>query len=837
MNKALFSKILPHLIAFVVFLVIAVIYCRPALEGQVLQQHDITQWEGSVQQSMEYKNTHGHFPLWTNSMFGGMPTFQISSDSNNFVPGIVHTILTLGLPSPIQFFFLACICFYFLCLVLRINPYIGILGSLGFAYASYNPTIIIAGHATKMWAMAYMPALLGAILLIFDKKYWIGAALTALFSGTMIAMNHPQIAYYFFIMVTIMTLFFIVKWIREKQIKHLVVALGFTIVAGLVGVLINSVNLLSTYEYQKETIRGGGSVLTDTTRKETKPQTGLDRDYAFSYSAGIAEPFVMLVPRMFGGSTSYPSAVGGKGYREMNEENSKAVEALQSMPPQLANQIAGSSTLYWGGIGSVQGPVYVGAIICFLAILSLFLPNNRHRWWALAAIVLTIMMSWGSYFKEFNYPLYDLLPFYNKFRAPSMILVIPQLLLPMLAAIAVNTYAQATDKKALMPYFKKGLIATGAVVLVLLLLYFSMDFLAEGDKAILKQVKSANQPQLSEAVKPFFDGLVSDRKGLMMGDLLRSIGFMLVAAGALFALIRGSIKPLAATVLITVFSFIDVIVIDSKYLNKDNYEDKQANENRFQKTKTDETILADTSYYRVFNFASDAFQEAITSYHYNSLGGYHAVKLRLYQDIIERQFSQGQPNMAVLNMLNTKYFIQKDQNGLTQQYQKNEGALGPVWLVNQIQFVKNADDEMAALNHFNPKDTAIIQESFRSSIPFIPVADSAATVALIHNDNDVITYKFNAASNQFVVFSEVYYKSGWRAFIDGKEAAIVKTDYVLRGLAVPAGSHSIEFRFEPKAYATGRQLTSIFTIIMVLLLAAGIFFEWRAHKKPALPKA
>lgn len=831
MNKALFNKILPHIIAFLVFLIVAAVYCLPALQGKVLNQHDITQWEGSVHQSQVFKEQHGHLPLWTNSMFSGMPTFQIGAESNNVIPAYIHLILTLGLPAPMQFFFLACICFYFLCLILRVNPYIGILGSLGFAYATYNPVIIIAGHATKMWAMAYMPALLGSIILIFEKRYWIGAALAAAFTATMISMNHPQIAYYFFIAAAIMTLFFAINWIRQKQFRHLFLALGFTVVAGLIGVLINSVTILSTYEYQKETIRGGGSVLTDTTKKDNKHLTGLDKDYAFSYSAGITEPFVMMVPRMFGGSNSYPTTIGGSGYKEMSEDKSKALEALSQMPQQLGQQLANSATLYWGGIGSTQGPPYVGAIICFLAILSFFLPGNKHRWWALTTIILTIMMSWGSYFKDFNYLLYDLLPFYNKFRAPSMILVIPQLLLPMLAVIGANIYITTADKKSLLPYFKKGLIATGGIFLVLFLLYFSFDFQSEGDKMVMKQVRDAGQAQLTQAVTPFFDALKEDRQSLMMGDILRSFAFIGIAAFILFMLIRNSIKPMVATILLTVFSFIDVIAIDSKYMNSDNYQDQMDNQKGFQLTKADEEILKDTSYYRVFNFAGDVFQEAVTSYNYNSLGGYHAVKLRLYQDIIERQLGKGQPAMPVLNMLNTKYFISKDRDGLTQQYQKNEGALGPCWAVKTIQFVKNADEEMAALDNFNPKDTAFVQESFKSSIPFMPAYDSNAVVRLIKNENDVINYQVNAASNQFVVFSEVYYKSGWKAFIDGKEAPIVKTDYILRGLAVPAGNHQIEFRFEPQGYLTGKKLTSIFSIALLLLVAAGIYFEWRRNKK------
>ncbi|MET0393746.1 MAG: YfhO family protein [Chitinophagaceae bacterium] len=826
MNKGLLKKILPHAVAFLLFLLIALIYCLPSLQGKVLQQHDITQWEGAVHQSQVFQQQHGHMPLWTNSMFGGMPTFQIAKDYTNVIPGFVHTVLTLGLPAPAQFFFLACICFYFLCLALRVNPWLGILGSLGFAYATYNPVIIVAGHATKMWAMAYMPAVLASVILIFDRKYWLGTALAGIFTATMIAMNHPQIVYYFFIALFIMTVFFIVRWILANEFKHLAVSLGLVILAGVTGLLVNAGNLLSTYEYQKETIRGGGSALTDSTQKSTTPQTGLDKSYAFSYSAHITEPFVLLVPRMFGGSS---------GSSEIEPEKSKAIEALSSLPQQLQQQLP--LTYYWGGIssdgkfGGTSGPPYSGAIICFLAILSFFFLDGRHKWWALTAIILTSMMAMGSYLKEFNYLLFDHLPFYNKFRAPSMALVIPQLLLPMLAVLGLNAILSAPDRKSLLPLFKKGLIATGAVFVILFILYFSFDFKAQGDRELLQQVNNANQPQLYEAVKTFYDGLIADRKGMMLGDIFRSLGFIALAAACLWLFLRNTLNRSLTIAIITTFSFIDLIVIDSHYLNGGKYEENMGEGGNFSTTQADQAILADKSYFRVFNFSGDAFTEAYTSYHYNSLGGYHAVKLRLYQDLIEHQFSP-QPNPAVLNMLNTKYFIQKDQRGNTQQYQRNPGALGNAWLVGHVQFVKDANAEMAAISHFNPADTAFVQESFRADIPFAPVRDSAASIKLEQNLNDVLTYSFQSATNQFAVFSEIYYKSGWKAFIDGREAPIVKTNYVLRGLAVPAGKHAIEFRFEPKGYYTGEKLSVVFTVILAVILLVAIFMIWRENRRP-----
>ena len=826
MNKGLFSMLLPHIIAVALFLIVAAVYCRPALQGEVLYQHDITHWKGSIHQSEIYKEAHGHYPLWTNALFSGMPAFQIGYPANNYIPWIFHSVLTLGLPVPIQFFFLACICFYFLVLVLRINPYIGIMGSLAFAYATYDPVIISVGHDTKMWCIAYMPAVLGSFLLIFRGKYWLGAALAALFTSVIIAMNHLQITYYTFLVIGIAAIYYLVIWIKNHQWKHLALAAVFSLGAMMVGVLSNAVTLFSTYDYQKETIRGGSSDLTDSSSHIVKSKTGLDKDYALSYSMEISEPFVLMVPRMFGGSSEYPSAVGGSGYKEMDENNSKTVETLQSMPQQLTQQLSRYSTLYWGGIEpTTSGPPYTGAIICFLAIVGMFVLNNRYKWWIFTAVVITILMSWGQYFDSFNTFLYNYLPFYNKFRAPSMIMVVPQLLLPMLAVLTVNEFVTVKDTAVLKAMFRKGLIATGVVFLVLFLLYFSMDFLSTTDASVLKQVRSMNQPEVYGQVKQFFDALVSDRKTLMMGDIFRSLIFILIAAGILFLLVRNTLKPIWAILLLIVFSFADIITIDSKYLNADNYKDKEESNASFVKTAADEQILKDTSFYRVFNVSGDAFAENYTSYYYNSVGGYHPAKIRLYQDIIERQISRS--NMTILNMLNTKYFIQKDGQGQTQKFQKNEGALGNCWFVKHVSFVKNSDQEMAALDHFNPKDTAFIQDTFKPSIPFMPVADSTASIRLIKNDNDVITYSYSAPSNQFAVFSEVYYKSGWKAFVDGKEMPIVKTDYVLRGLALPAGQHQVIFKFEPESYMKGKSLTTIFSILLVLLLAVGIFMEWR----------
>src|SRR6187431_1227253 len=469
MKSSWFKKLIPHGVAVLIFLVVAFIYCKPVLEGKVVAQHDVTHWKGSIQQSVEYAKTHnGVYPLWTNSMFGGMPTFQIGYTSNNKIPWVAHQILSIGLPKPVNFFFLACICFYFLCVTLRTRTVYAILGALAFAYATYDPVIIAVGHDTKMLSIAYMPALLASVILIYEKKYWLGAGLSALFTSVLIVQNHPQIDYYLFLAIAIMTIFYAVRWIRNKEWRHFGLAVTFTIIAGLTGVLTNAVSIFSTYEYQKETIRGGARALVDSTVKNENASDGLTKDYALSYSMSIPEPLIMMIPRMYGGA-SYAM--------ELKEEDSKALENLRTFPNDAQQQVSQYLSYYWGGMTKpgevgVSGPTYVGAIICILAILGMFILDGKHKWWILTAVGFTIMMSWGSYFEALNGFLYNHLPLYNKFRAPSMIMVVPQLLLPLLAVMGLTKIADTTDKKTLLPDFKKGLIAVAVTFILLFAIYF-----------------------------------------------------------------------------------------------------------------------------------------------------------------------------------------------------------------------------------------------------------------------------------------------------------------------------------------------------------------------------
>ncbi|HEX6916096.1 MAG TPA: YfhO family protein [Chitinophagaceae bacterium] len=827
MNKFSWKPLIPHFVAVGVFLIVALIYCKPALEGKVLQQHDITQWKAMSKDIYDYKEVHGEAPLWTESMFSGMPGYMIATRANNVVPYYFQEVLSLFLPKPFKFFFLACICFYIFTLVLRVNPWIGIIGALGYAYATYNPVIIGAGHDTKMLSIALMPGLIAGLLLIYERRYWLGAGLTAAFAGSLISVNHLQITYYALIIAFLMSIGYAVRWIMTKQYKHMVIAFVFAVVAGLVGVLCNAVTLFTTYEYSKETIRGGSQLATD---KSDVTKEGLSTDYALSYSVGIAEPLVMVFPRMYGGSSHR---------LEVAEDKSKAIEALRAMPPQLGQQIQNYLSFYWGGIAGVgtSGPPYAGAIICFLAILGFAVLGNKHKWWVLATMILTIMMSWGEYFLGFNTFLLEHLPFYNKFRAPSMILVVPTFLLCMMAVLALDKIMfRSPDRALLMKQFKNGLFGVAAVFAIALLMYMSFDYLTSRETEVLKMV-SQEQEQVKEPVRSFFNALKEDRQSLFLNDILRSFFFMAVALVVIWMAMKRTLKPGLALLILGIFVLIDLLVIDAKYLNTENYQDREEYEGNFLPSKEDQQIMQDKGYYRVLDLRyggiGGAFnQGAMTAYFHKSIGGYHPAKLSIYQDLIEKQLLNFPNCLPVLNMLNTKYIINSD--GRTAQVIPNPDANGPAWFVKAIRWVNTPQQEMDALTTFNSKDTAVISTRFRdvAGKPFS--FDSSAVIQLEKADNDIISYKTSAKQPQFAVFSEVYYDKGWKAYIDGKEVEIAKADYVLRALPVPAGEHRIEFRFDPASHRIGSTVTLICSILMIALLGYGLWRFYRNNETAVL---
>ncbi len=823
MKKINWSKVTPHLIAIGVFLVVALIYCKPVLEGKVLQQGDVIHWKGMAQNSFKYKETHGHFPLWTNGLFSGMPAFQIAIDPKNpFNLVYLHQVFSLGLGKPIMFFFLLCMGFYFLSQVFKVDYRISILGSLAYAYASFSSILIVAGHETQVLAMAYMPALLGAVLLVYQKKYWLGATLTALFTSLFVAMNHLQVTYYFLIVGVLMSIYYAIEWIKAKEYKHLITSFTLVVVMGLIGVASNMVILATTYDFSKATMRNGVLNL-DSTKTGSSTTTGLPVDYAFQWSFRQSEVLSVLVPNIYGGATG--------GY-ELDKNSHVAKLAVQNgIPEDQALQFAAQMPAYWGDQPFTSGPVYFGAIICFLFIFGMIYLKRKDKWWILAASVLAFMMSWGRFFPAFNNFLFDYLPMYNKFRVPTYTLIISQLLFPLLAVLTLQQlFFAETNKAYVWKKLKIAGIAMLGAFLIVAALYSSFTYESPKDdtlKSGLAQMTGGNQ----EIANSFYNALKQDRQSLFGSDIMRSLIFIALAFACIWLYIKDKLKTPYAIIAILLLSSIDILAEGRRYINDDHFQTKedQAAQN-FAPSAVDQQILQDTSFYRVLNLTKDVFNDALTSYFHNSIGGYNPAKLAIYQDIITYQLSN-KLNINVLNMLNTKYVINRDQQG-AEVVQVNPGNLGACWFVKHIAFVKDDAAAMRALDDNNPADTAIVIESEKNKIVFMPAADSSAKIQLVKNDNDIITYTSQSNSNQFAVLSEIYYqRDGWKAYIDDKETPIVRTNYVLRGVPVPAGNHSIRFEFKPASFYNSEIIAIVTSAVVWLMLGVVLFWFVKRRSK------
>jgi hypothetical protein len=837
MKNPRLQKLIPHIIAVVIFLIVAIVYCKPALQGKVPQQSDTQQWHAMAQQSFDFKEKHGYFPLWTNSMFSGMPAYQIAFDPRTKITvAYLADVLTLGMPIPVSFFFLACICFYFFCIVAGANPWVSILGALAYAYSTFDPIIIAVGHNTQMISIAYAPAVLGGLLLIFKKKYLAGFAITALISSLMIAHNHVQIVYYTLIIAFIMTVAFLVRSYQEKQLLTAVKASALGLLAGIVGLACCAVSMLPTYQYAKESMRGGKSELTQDVQGN-KTKGGLDKDYAFRYSLGINETFTFIVPGLYGGSN------GGNEYN--TDSKFVALFSQLGVGEEQALQMENHYS-YWGEQPVTSGPVYLGAIVCLLFIFGVVYLKSWYKWWLIIASAVGILLAWGTNFQSFNYFLFDYLPFYSKFRAPTMALVIPQLCFPLMGVLALSKFISAdVDVPEAWKKLKTTTIITGIILAILAIFYMTASFSGPNDKAIrenfkqsMLQVPPGQQapPQLEQQAEQtsrnIINALQSDRKNLMGKDLMRSfilIGLAVLLMGLYLKKKLSSKILVGALIILTAY---DLLGVALRYLNSNNYVEPEDFESAFVPSPAVAQILKDPDHanFRVFDETVDPFNDATAAYHLNLVGGYNPAKLGLYNDIITNQLSKG--NMRVFNMLNTKYFIVNDPQTGKPVAQLNPGAFGNCWLVKGIKYVDNADQEMAALDNTDLRDTAVVENKYKSLITAPPQYDSVAYIKLVENRNDTINYRFSSAFPSFAVFSEVYYAEGWDVYIDGVKSNYVKTDYILRGMPIPAGNHEIQFRFEPKTFTIGRTISIIANILVALLIIGTIVFYIRKKKEP-----
>jgi hypothetical protein len=829
MNSTLLKKTLPHIIAVVVFLIVSVAYNKTALEGKVLRQIDVQGYKGMAQQSNEYKEKYGHWPLWSESMFGGMPAYNIALESTHVVGiGFVNWIFFLGKEplKPICFFFAACVCFYILTQVFGLSLLISMLGSLAYGYATFNPILVAVGHDTELIAIGYMPAVIAGVLLILRGKWLGGTALLTLFFTLQVSIQHLQIVYYTGLIIGIIGITYLVsnwKQIKWRQFIMAAVLIGFSLVVGLLNY---AYTLMPTRELVTETMRGGKSQLT-AKDKNNKTSGGLDKEYAFRWSYGIGETLTLFVPGMQGG-----------GYEGKEFTDSKFADKLTEVGIMSEDNALAQANYrsYWGDQPGTAGPVYLGAVICFLFILGMVYVKSWHKWWILSICIVGIVLAWGRHFAAVNYFLFDYFPLYSKFRAPSMALVMPQLGFALLAVLGLQEFVEEIERKQLdWNKFKNVLYISAGLILFSLVIYFSSDFKSDSDNQvkenfvsnIIQQQSRGKQPspevqqQAMQMVNGWMSALHEDRKGIFQADLLRSVVFLLLSAALCWFYFKGKIKSPILLAGLLILSSYDLMAEGKKYLSDESYSDPESEETTFTMSNADQRIKADPEKsFRVLDIASgDPFNSAHASYYHNSVGGYHPAKLALYNDLIEHQLVKG--NQLVYNMLNTRYVIRKGADG-KEDAMLNTGAFGSCWLVSDILFVKNADQEMSSLDSINVRDTAIVEELYKDKIPLLPQKDSSASIHLIDNLNDKISYSFKSRTNQFAVFSEIYYDKGWNAFIDGHPAPYCRVDYVLRGMSVPAGDHTIEFRFEPQSYVTGNRLSIVSGLITYLLLIGAI---------------
>lgn len=830
MSNPLLKKALPHFIAIVVFLIVSALFCKPVLEGNVLNQHDNVGWKGMAQDAFEYKKEHGHFPLWNPNLFSGMPNYQVAMEGKSVLPDMIK-VVTLWTPKPINFFFLACICFYILCLSLRTNPIIGMLGALAYAFSTYNAVILAAGHDTQLLATGLMPLVMAGIINIYEKRYWLGFALTTFGAYQQVGVNHLQVTYYFFLVAFIVTLVYLIKWLKEKDWKHIAIAGALTVVAGIIGVAGNALILMTTAEYSKFTMRGGKDLQIEGDTVTATKTKGLDTSYAFEYSLGKGEIISLIMPNAYGG---YSSRYAG--------EESNVVKKLTELgvPENNAIQVAEGMPVYWGKLYT-SGPAYLGVIICLLGLIGFVVLKSPIRWGLLAATIFGILIAWGKYLPGFNTFLFEHLPLYNKFRSPAFAQVIPQFTIGIVAVLTLQQLFFGDKLK--QTDFKKVLFTAGGLLALLGLMYLTANFASPYDNEIRDSIsKQAQNDAIGQAV---ISGLKADRKALFGGQLLRTLALMLAAIGILYLYFKEKLNAKTSLIILLAISTLEITFTSHLYFSNDKgpFENRQDQlfvsaddytSANFAKTATDEQILKDKDpNFRVLNMAGTTnggtFSESRTSYYHKSVGGYHPAKLRIYQDVIEKYLS-GNTNQQVLNMLNTKYIIFRDPQSKQEMVIPNPDAYGNCWLVKHVKVTEDRVAAFKSIGTTNLKDTAIVDKSFNSLV-VQPQPDSLSTIKMTKFDNDAIEYQASCNGPQFAVFSEVYYPKGWNVYLDGKKANYCNVNYILRGMSVPSGKHTIRFVFEPESVKKGTNIMFMASILVLVILLGGLFMAWKQGRK------
>ncbi len=803
-----YKNFIPHLIAVLLFSAVSFIYFSPVLKGKVLNQSDVVQSKGMEHEREVYKQKDGKEIYWTNAAFGGMPTYLLGAAfPHDYILSLNKTVNFY--PRPVNFLFLYFLSFYILMLVFKVDWKLAILGSLAFGLSTYYIIIIGVGHLAKVRAIAYFPLVLAGILLVYErKKYFWGFILSTLAVALEINTRHYQMTYYLMFAVLLLGLFFLIDAYKSGQIKWFAKETALLLVAALLALGMNATNILPAREYVKHSIRGK-NILTINPDGSPKKNTGkgLSKDYITEYSYGIAETFNLLVPRFMGGS---------------NDENlgtdSHLYEALKDKTDtRTAKDFVSHVSTYWGKQPIVMAPAYIGAVTIFLAFIGLLFYKSRHKKWIVATLILALLLSWGKNLSFLTDFFIDYIPLYNKFRAVSSIQVLIEFLLPVLAVLGLYSFIKSdlpVQKKQ-----KKLLIVTGSLgglILIFILMGGSLFTFESPNDAIY-------------AKYGLLEALIDDRKAMMVSDSIRSLLFILAATGVLFGLIKRKIKTEIAVIVLALLILLDLGGVDKRYVNEDDFVNPDYLDRIFTPSQIDKEILKDQSYYRVLNLTRNPLTDGLTSYFHKQLGGYHAAKPRRIQDIFDFYLTKN-INPEILNMYNVKYIIgtdEKNQPGI----QLNDRANGNAWFVGKVDLVADENKEMLNLGNIDTKSEAMLNEKYRPDLSFEPYKDSLSVIKLTAYHPEKLIYESQNTGNGLAVFSENFYPHGWQATIDGKPAQIMKADYSLRALKIPAGKHKIVFEFKPEIVKKGGTISLWSFVIFGILIVIGALYLFKTKNK------
>lgn len=801
------------LLPVVLFIVLSFVYFSPdVIEGKILFQHDTQQGLAIGHEAQVYAQESGETPRWTGSLFSGMPTFQISpSYSSNAPLKALQHVYNLWLVSPVSLVFIMMLGFYILLLTLNVRWYLAAFGAIAYAFSSYFFIIIAAGHIWKFITLAYIPPTIAGVILAYRGRYLLGGALAALFGALQIMSNHVQMSYYFLFVICAVVVAYGVEHYRSHTMPRFFKATGVLVVAALLAVGANASNLYHTYKYSKESMRGGHTELTSPDADKSKPAgNGLDKEYITQWSYGKMETLTLLIPDSKGGASG-PLA-----------ENERAVKAAD---PQLRPYLS-QVDRYWGDQPFTAGPVYVGALIFFLFVLGCFIVRTPLKWALLVVTLLTIMLSWGKNMMWLTDWFIDYFPMYNRFRTVSSILVVAEFCMPLLAVLALK---KIFDDPSILSREKRWFYLSGGIVAGIALLAALAPGLFD---TFLKdyELEAAGQPGYAE----LFAGIAEARQAVFTADAWRS--FIIVALGfaVLWLLCQKKLNPTVAMIALVVILVGDMYPVNKRYLNSDNFVTPARKTNPFPMTDADRYILQDKDMnYRVLNAAAgetlaSAFSEPRTSYYHKSIGGYHAAKLRRYQDLIDRQLVNANP--AVLNMLNTRYIIQPLEDG-RETVVRNPEALGNAWFVSEVKWVDNADAEMAAITDFDPSHTAVADRRFAREIgdKIVPPAAGDTIYETGYKPNE-LTYRYRSQQGGLAVFSEIYFPWGWQVTVDGDPVDMARVNYVLRAVNLPAGEHEVIFRFDPPSVHTTEAIAYVSLFLILAAFVGTGFVAWKRRK-------